>query len=395
MIQVKRRNPRGVCTLIIRSILAHPDLHPLALDVEKKAAEVSASPASTMTPQLKNLEPEDVGTGAKLTKRKSRREKNSQTPDESKIDEATLDTEGPSGSSRTSTKHQSDHVPRTAPSTSNHSTIQRVSPTWSNNCPICRQPGQHYQYACPIVLGDLDQLEQRVSEMRKEGHDTALMHVMEGFLTSARKKRNTNSDSTGTPGSKDASIVPKSSVYQPSFSPKNLGAPSSIGESKTSLVAVNGQESGAESSDSETSGSENEVEAKPPPSNAARSPMFPQVPSGTPWDADALLEDLMRGPVHPSRTILADIPSDSDTASDSDGMESEDPEREDEENDKSFRRLARRLHQGDSSDDEQGAEDDEAIVPPTFMDVDNKDPTQQVCDIGNCEMFATLTLPAN
>lgn len=240
------------------------------------------------------------------------------------------------------------------------SSTKQVPPLRKLYCPICRQSPFHYHYACPIVLGDLDPLEQRVSEMNEEDHSETLMQVMEGHIVSARKR---------TKAAESSHAVSNSMLLSQELS---LGDEGGSGEGSKNV-----DEESEESSEEGSDDSSTIVKVQSTCLNSSLKP-----PVTVPLDADTQLEILIRGPVQPSRSILADIPSDSDTSSDSDAMDTEDPEREDQENDRSFRKLEKCLHSNQSSsDEEQGARGDEDEESLTFMDVSPKERISQVSEL--------------
>lgn len=255
-------------------------------------------------------------------------------------------------------------------------------------CPVCEQAAVHPRSECPVVAAGAPSLRRRITQLKESGGDHSLIAELSLLLKEVHKRRRTVATpssvnsvpfSAATASSGD---VPPSSPEQPlqslsaiaprrpSLPHRRLSSPRLPAGSEISEVAV---ESKDEGSSNESSSSDDEGDVPPPPP-----------PTGATIPDPASLEALLWGPSKPRASILAGIPSESESDDESNDSKDESLDLEEEEkNDLAYRRLSRKLERAaSSSDDEPGPEPepadpdmdvDDIIIPPTTMDPDPND----------------------
>ncbi|KAI0356191.1 hypothetical protein OH77DRAFT_1423786 [Trametes cingulata] len=283
-------------------------------------------------------------------------------------------------------------------------------PSSAPPCPICDKVAVHARSVCPVVQGGPEAIRERISQLKKAGHDEELIDELEVLLKEANRRR--KSAGAGGPSKIPApietSVLPADSeettpspvfpLSAANFGPTPSARPAPLPRvpagSEISEVAVESKDEGSsnESSSDTDSDDEDEGDAK------GSKPTSASFALGSTTGVDLAsvdLEALLRGPVKPRGSILNQIPSESTSegegqSTDEDAQPDEDVDlSEEDKNDRAFRRLSRKLDRAaSSSDDEREPEPEmgnadmdvdasDAVVPPTFMDVDPNDTVEQ------------------
>ncbi|KAI0675011.1 hypothetical protein C8Q78DRAFT_1010005 [Trametes maxima] len=257
-------------------------------------------------------------------------------------------------------------------------------PSSAPSCPVCDKVSVHSRSDCPVVQGGPESIRKRIARLKEVDHNQDLVEELEVLLKEAQRRRK----STGEHRANGAlapiqipSIVPttsEDSTPSPVFplSAASFGPSSSARSAHLPRVPA-----GSEIS-------EVAIESRDEVNNSLSASMLP---SGNKSGVDLSsidLEALLRGPVKPRGSILAQIPSHSSSEDEGDSSDGEaGPEddlevdfEQEEKQERAFRRLSRKLErEAPSSDDEPepevedvpaDAEANTEVVVPTAMDVD-------------------------
>ncbi|KAI0645406.1 hypothetical protein C8Q79DRAFT_691567 [Trametes meyenii] len=290
------------------------------------------------------------------------------------------------------------HVPKTMNGKKN-----RLSSVPS--CPVCDKASAHPRSECPVVQEGPQSIRKRIAQLQKVGHDHDLVEELEVLLKEAQRRRKstgehrgngvltpiqipsflptTSSDSTPSP------VFPLSAAsFGPSTSARSAHLPRVPAGSEISEVAIESRDEGS-SNESSSSDEADEDADDAEVNHTLSASVLPASGNKSGVDLSSIdLEALLRGPVKPRGSILAQIPSHS--PSEDEGNSSDDEAglgddldvdfEEEEKQERAFRRMSRKFErEAPSSDDEPEPEvedvpedpeaESEAIVPIS-MDVD-------------------------
>ncbi|TFK94587.1 hypothetical protein K466DRAFT_657619 [Polyporus arcularius HHB13444] len=280
--------------------------------------------------------------------------------------------------------------------------VKKARPSSAASCPVCEKAAVHPRSECPVVASGTKSLRIRISQLQKRGGDHDLIEELLILLKEMQRRRKTTTNArSASPvqmSTASAGDVPPSSPElplrslsttankRPSLPHRPLSSPRLPAGSEISEVAV---ESKDEGSSNESSSSDDEHEA-PAPSVPASSAMPDQID----------FESLLWGPAKPRTSILAQIPSSSESDSDDESEDSKDEVvdlEEEEKNDRAFRRMSRRFERAaSSSDDEREPEPepaaldmdvDDIVIPPTVMDPDPNNSVEDAREV-EADVFA-------
>ena len=270
-------------------------------------------------------------------------------------------------------------------------------PSTAPMCPICDKASLHPRSQCPVVDAGPAAIRKRIAQLKKSGNGE-LVEELEVLLKEAQRRRRSagekrTADITAAesvaapdavaeapPSSPDMPLqsLPTSALSRPPLGDRSLSSPRLPAGSEISEVAV---ESKDEGSSNESSGDEEDEELAQATSFLQGLSSFPPDPTN--------LEALLYGPIKPRVSVLAQIPSSSESSADEesdDEAEKDDDVDMDEEdkNDRAFRRMSRKFARSGSSSDENEPQPepdqlrdvdadtdvDDQIIPPTEMDPD-------------------------
>ncbi|RDB25241.1 hypothetical protein Hypma_007768 [Hypsizygus marmoreus] len=251
------------------------------------------------------------------------------------------------------TEYAKTQEPSTSTSSRNAKAQSASQPSAEITCMLCSLSPLHARERCPVVLGGLHSLENRLAEVQADAtlmnsHPKVIDELKE-LVIAAQKTRE-----KGEPVRSTGPNISPSHHYL-SGGPLATTPLTSVSAGKTTFSpdSQNGKEH-LESDDSSDSSDAAEDESPAEPS------LLP-IPSHTSLDT-VDLNDLVRGPKLPLSAIHISSPDSSDEAED------QVLEEDEEDNGKAGRRHSRSARIGDSSEDEDSDEDHHSNVDPSLDD---------------------------
>ncbi|TBU29564.1 hypothetical protein BD311DRAFT_787763 [Dichomitus squalens] len=284
-------------------------------------------------------------------------------------------------------------------------------PSSAPTCPICDEPSLHPRSQCPVVEAGPMAIRKRIAQLKKSG-DYELAEELDVLYKEAQRRRKSAGGKraaniaalTLVPAANAETEVPQlspsmslqssstSALSRPRLGDRSLSSPRLPAGSEISEVVVESKDEGS----SNESSSDDEDEGPVPTA------------SSLPLLDPTNLEALLYVPVKPRVSVLAQIPSSSES---SEGEESDDEPRndkdidmdEEDKHDRAYRRMSRKFaHAGSSSDEDEPQPDsdqaqeldstadtdvDDHIISPTEMDpgpnnsIDRQDAQQVEADM--------------
>lgn len=267
----------------------------------------------------------------------------------------------------------------------------KARPSSAPSCPICDKASLHSRTQCPVVKGGPEFIRKRIAQLQQEGHDDELIDELEVLLKEAQRRRKSVGDrlaphqipSVATTTSEESTPSPVFPLSAASFATRPSPLPRVPAGSEISEVAIESKDEGSSNESSSSDEDEDAMDSEAPKtasvSFASNSVLGADLGS---IDLDALL----RGPVKSNASVLSQIPSSSTTeddggSSDEDARQDSDVDlSEEDKNDLAYRRLSRKLeraavsssdeeHEPDAEAGDADADTEDAVVPPTFMDM--------------------------